>query len=123
MSTANLSQRAALSKKIEATVQAVFAGRVEFTPEAIANELERDVDELCLTTTQTGIAIGAGPKLAPVIYADLTNHLGETDQQLADRFGLERSTVSRILIRSRRHLGLSPRQPQKRRPHRRTKTQ
>lgn len=120
MSTLNLNQRDAFRGKIETTLASIQA-RGELTAEALVAEIMADAEELMVGALQTGIAIGAGPKLAPVIYADLTNHLGETDAELAVRFGLERSTVSRILIRSRRNLGYAPRQPLKRRPHRRTK--
>lgn len=120
MSTLNLNQRDALRDKIRATLASVQARAGELSAEAIAAEVQADAEELALQSFQLGLCAALGPQLGPVAFADLTSRLNESDRELAHRFGVEHSTVSKTLRRVRRHLGLPAREPNKRRPHRRT---
>jgi hypothetical protein len=120
-SLATVTKPDALRAKVGHTLATLNARAEQITAEAIVAEVQADAEELALEGFKFGLCAALGPDLGPVAFADLTGHLGETDRELAARFGQEHSTVSRTLRRVRRNLGLPIRQPAKRRAHRRTR--
>ena len=122
MSTAlsTVTKRDALRAKVGHTLATLNARTEQITVEAIVAEVQADAEELALDGFKLGLCAALGADLGPVAFADLTGNLGESDRELAARFGQEHSTVSKTLRRVRRNLGLPVRQPQMRRPHRRT---
>lgn len=102
-----------LRTRIETTVAHFSQQAGELTAEAIIAEIQADADELAMLAFAAGLCAALGPTLGAVAFDDLTNNLGMTDAEIAEKYGLERSTVSKLLIRVRRNLGLPVRQPTK----------
>lgn len=100
-----------LRTRIESTLVAIQSRALDLSTEALVTELQADAEELALGGTRLGLCAAFGESMADVIIADLTGRLGESDAEVAKRLGLERSSVSKILQRVRRNLGLSLRVP------------
>lgn len=115
----DLNTRSKLETKIASTLAAFQSRAVDLSAEALAAEIVADVRELQYETMAAMLAACYGPDMGAAAYADLTGRLDVSDAELARRFGLEHSTVSKTLQKLRRNFGLPLRQPQKARTHRR----
>lgn len=106
-----LHSREQLRSRIETTLGAIQSRAVTLSTEALVAELQADAEELALGGVLIGLRAAFGAEMSETVLADLTGRLGESDAEVAERLGVERSSVSKILQRVRRNLGLPLRVP------------
>ncbi len=80
------------------------------TPETVAAEIALDVEEVGLLAFEEGLAAGVGSEMAAIAMADLANRADKSNAVLVGG-RLTRASVSKTLVRIRRHLGLPLRCP------------
>lgn len=104
--TTKANARAAFREKATGTVIRLAEHPEGLSVEAIVAELQADVDEVAVESFRAAFLAARGASIGAVLLDYLENNLDVSDRVLAERHGMDRSTVSKAIAGLRRNLGL-----------------